>query len=373
MSNFVERLKPESKVSFSQVFIPTVQISQTALGKMHNYVQQCPDEIGWLGTATYDEETNVYTIHDTFLFTQKVHATTTEIKPEGLSEFATEILTQEDGMETWNNMRMWGHSHVNMGLTPSAQDNTQMQEFSQIGQDWFIRLIANKKGEMKLDLFHYRMGITILDVPWERMYTEEEALLEQQVHAEIKRLQTLLAQKNNEVSEALKEDVKTEISEKVSKLTYGRAGTNYDMVTAYGRYVNMVWKSWTMEAPTKEEVAKHHKLIPNYVLDEYCIKHGLPAMVDLKKNNTLNDKSEREIEDEEDAITGKIDVYTFFNERELIELTYCHNIFALEQCMDDYGYKGQFSQSDLKIIWDVAQDTLDEQEVQNELDRWRFY
>ena len=67
------------------------------------------DEVGWLGTVYYNSEHNYYFVSDVFLFDQEVHGTTTEITPEGLADFATELLQREDGMEIWNNMKLWGH------------------------------------------------------------------------------------------------------------------------------------------------------------------------------------------------------------------------------------------------------------------------
>src|SRR5690606_11009605 len=108
--------------------------------KMFIYVDECNDEIGWLGTAKIMEgnEHNIVFIDDVFLFDQEVHATTTEITPEGLTEFANELIEMGDkGIEIWNNIKVWGHSHVNLGVSPSGQDDKQMKTFRDGGHDWF--------------------------------------------------------------------------------------------------------------------------------------------------------------------------------------------------------------------------------------------
>ena len=112
---FKERLEVKPKVELISAFAPFLLISTDALNKMRLYVEQCEDEIGWLGTI--DElENNTYHLTDVYLFKQQVHATTTEITSEGLTDFAEEILELPDGMDIWNSIRAWGHSHVNMVL-----------------------------------------------------------------------------------------------------------------------------------------------------------------------------------------------------------------------------------------------------------------
>lgn len=369
--NFVQRANAKASLTFEPTIVPVILIDEGALNKMFVYVDECPDEIGWLGTATYDDDANIYSIHDVYLFKQQVHATTTEIKPEGLELFATEILEQPNGIEIWNNIRMWGHSHVNMGLTPSAQDNKQMQEFSQIGQDWFIRLIANKKGELCVDLFHYANGLYFTNVPWEILDTEDEAN-----EAEILRAQILAMQKELELVTtakvtALKTGIVAEMKEKVSKISYTKPVTpipvqsSYNeqyktkpLVSSYGRNLGYGFKRWEDFPPSEQEMDLYAKEIPKYIQD---------AFYALKKNtivptNVLLDAGD--VEDEEntdssfhdvDAIENRQAVYNFFNNRELEYLGMNRNVYDLNNEMADYGYEGTFSYADLRMILDVAQ------------------
>lgn len=235
--------------------MPKVSIAHEALVKMYEYVKQCSDEIGWLGTVV--EKDGGYLIEDTFLFEQEVHATTTEIKPEGLQKFAEELLAQPNGMETWNNMRMWGHSHVNMGTTPSGQDDSQMVEFENIGHDFFIRLIANKKGSLRIDFFNYKLGITYLDMPWTVEYTGEMAVFFEQIQQLAERFKAVEQQSSLQHGEAIKEEIKTLVRKKTWNTGASRGswtGLHGGKLTAeneYGRYVNGRWVSWTPQE--KEE------------------------------------------------------------------------------------------------------------------------
>lgn len=113
--NFKERTSTNMTVKIRSGHTPTVFINRTALNKMFIYTDEVADEVGWLGTV--QKVDNGYHIIDVFLFDQQVHGATTEISPEGLAAFAEELLQLPEGVEIWNSMRLWGHSHVNMGIT----------------------------------------------------------------------------------------------------------------------------------------------------------------------------------------------------------------------------------------------------------------
>jgi hypothetical protein len=187
---------------------------------MWYYVKGCNDEIGWLGTVTrYDD--NNWIINDTLLFEQQVAATTCEITPEGLAKVAEEILQKPDGMEIYNSIRLWGHSHVNMGVSPSGQDNDQMKTFKDTGSPWFIRVIANKSGDMEFTLYDFANSLSFADVPW-------QILLDYSV---------------------TEDEINTEIKAKVSKL-YGSGNwskTGYysgaNSGNNYGNHAGGVWKN----------------------------------------------------------------------------------------------------------------------------------
>lgn len=149
---------------------PIVFVSPQAIAEMQKYVDICEDEIGWLGFVRKHEtkEFDYYVIESTLLFGQEVHGATTEISPESLGEIANDIIQedQENGVDKVNRLRMWGHSHVNMEVSPSGQDNSQMEKFKENNVPYFIRIITNKKGKMRLDLFDYENGIIYNDMPW---------------------------------------------------------------------------------------------------------------------------------------------------------------------------------------------------------------
>lgn len=171
---------------FDESAVPFVYISPLAITKMAKIVDHCKDEVGWLGSATKLSDA-IFFIDDVFMFEQEVNATTCEITPEGLAKFGTEILSMENGSNIYNSIRVWGHSHVNMGVTPSGQDDDQVKEFA--GEnDWFIRIIANKKGKIKIDVFDYERNLAYISVDWEVFlgdFTEELDKLEKEIDEKV--------------------------------------------------------------------------------------------------------------------------------------------------------------------------------------------
>lgn len=145
----------------------SVVIELEAFKKMQCYIDLCSKEVGWLGTAY--KEGSVIRIKDVFLFDQEVHATTCELTPGGIADFVTNLymtMDSDDAMEISNNLTCWGHSHVNMGVSPSGQDDIQLRSFSSSGHEWFLRVIGNKRGEYEYTYIDYTTGIEIRDIDW---------------------------------------------------------------------------------------------------------------------------------------------------------------------------------------------------------------
>ena len=214
------------KVKLMQSKQPKIYINNYAFNKIFEYVNGIDKEIGWLGTVIRDGLN--FFIDDVFLFKQEVHSTTTEITPEGLNEFAMELMSEQNGIETWNNMKLWGHSHVNMGTNPSGQDDKQIETFESCGYDFFIRMICNKKGSMRLDLYDYTTGIIYEELNYTIYYSEEDLAFKSSIEEKIKSLQEALNSRLK-LSQTEKQDIKLEIKEKVkekSSFTYSYNGYN---------------------------------------------------------------------------------------------------------------------------------------------------
>lgn len=295
----MEFIKSNIKTSVEVLddFTPIVIISKVALSKMQLYVENCQNEIGWLGVVTKTND-SLFIVEDVYLFKQNVHMATTEITPEGLSEFAEDLLSQPDGIDIWNNIRLWGHSHVNMSTSPSKQDNDQMLTFAQGGHPWFLRIIANKKGDISIDLYDYSQGITYKNLNWWVELTDEEKLIDKQITI----LQAKATAIKNKVLDFYKEPIIEEIKNKVSSIrTYGHVYTsNYTQTT---------------------------------------------DLFDL--SNWYN-------EQDDGSIKTIADVYALFDNTTLLEIAQCKTYIEAKQVLALYGYEYDYNET--QLIWKTAKD-----------------
>ena len=228
-------------VKLMEKFAPKISININAMNKMKEYVRQSDLEIGWLGTSR--RVGNVFYIDDVFLFRQEVHATTTEITTEGLNEFAMDLLYEENGVEIWNNMKVWGHSHVTMPTTPSGQDDKQIEVFAENAEDFFIRIIANKSGDFRIDLYDFTTGVIYEKLPYEISYGADTDIIES-LYKKIAEIEEMICTRIDP-SEELINSIKSEIGDKVTKKIYNTNKNNvstssswWSDYTDYSRYGN---------------------------------------------------------------------------------------------------------------------------------------
>lgn len=182
---------------------PKVWISIDALIKMEQYVKQSDKEIGWLGLVEKTDEE--YVVTDVDLMKQENSEVTTDINEKGLQEYA-ERLIKEGRSADLEKVRCWGHSHVEMNVYPSGQDNETFREYYE-NCNFFIRIIANKNGSFKLDIAITEKELLFENVNWEILYPEEIA----NAAKEIERLRVLIEKFYKEKRETIEEIVKNEV------------------------------------------------------------------------------------------------------------------------------------------------------------------
>lgn len=163
------------KVDTTKIVKPNIYFSATALIKMIILVQSCPEEIAWQApvkriayqpTAENPNPGFYYVIGDPLVYPQEVSGTSVVIQE---TEYAQWSMKLSD--EVYNSLRFQGHSHVNMGVHPSAvDDNTYNSFLSQLKKDdYYIFLIMNKRFEMEFLVYDYSQNIIFetADVTWD--------------------------------------------------------------------------------------------------------------------------------------------------------------------------------------------------------------
>ena len=157
----------KTRVIEENLVTPYIEISNYAMDKIRYIVEQNDMEIGWLGFVdTIDDKSNPhhYKIIDVVITKQHRHGTTCELDEDGYDELVHEIVDkfkddedEEADIKMINKILFWGHSHVNMGTSPSGQDEVQAKKFAKKGK--IIRGIFNKKGEINLSFFDFAKNI----------------------------------------------------------------------------------------------------------------------------------------------------------------------------------------------------------------------
>lgn len=166
-TDFIESIRgtkfPDGKITYSKNFgaidrKATLQFTPTAWIKQDALVRECNKEVAWHGIAKRvgDENDDVYVIEDILVYPQVVTGATVETDQE---EYQTWLMNQED--DVFNNIRMQGHSHVNMGTTPSSVDTSLYERIlGQLEDDMFyIFLIWNKQNSKTIKIYDIKKNI----------------------------------------------------------------------------------------------------------------------------------------------------------------------------------------------------------------------
>lgn len=170
-SEFVESIRNSKmfngKLNYSKVFKWTdetkasITISAVAFAKMTMLLQSFSTEVAWHGVAVRDEvdKTRFY-ITDILVYPQVVTGSTVNTDQE---EYTNWLYGLDD--DTFNNIRMQGHSHVNFGTTPSGVDEKHQESIlEQLDDDMFyIFMIWNKKFEHTIKIYDLENNILYED------------------------------------------------------------------------------------------------------------------------------------------------------------------------------------------------------------------
>lgn len=146
----------DGRINFTKTFDSvkekaTLYFTEIAYLKMIALVRDFNSEIAWHGIAKRcEDEENAYIISDILVYPQEVTGATVTTDQQ---KYQMWLMNHDD--EVFNNIRMQGHSHVNMGVTPSAVDTTLYEKIrEQLDETMFyIFLIWNKKGDKTIKIY----------------------------------------------------------------------------------------------------------------------------------------------------------------------------------------------------------------------------
>lgn len=155
--NLANAKMADGKISYTKVFTyddkdackPTVWFEPAAFAKMLMLVHRFADEIAWHGVVDrVDKET--FIVKDILVYPQEVTGATVTTDQERYQKWMLEL---DD--EVFNAMHYQGHSHVNMGVTPSAVDEAFYESIlAQLNaDDWYIFMVINKRMEVYIRIY----------------------------------------------------------------------------------------------------------------------------------------------------------------------------------------------------------------------------
>lgn len=160
---FEKKFSELTKINEEEITKPVIYFSMESWIKMQQLVKHCDKEIAWQATVEKrkykgkeDSKDFYYYIKQVFVYPQTVTATFVDVNEAKYADWSMKL-----DEETYNSLRFQGHSHVNMGTTPSATDlNTYQNFLEQLSKDdFYIFFILNKRGDFTLLLYDYAQDI----------------------------------------------------------------------------------------------------------------------------------------------------------------------------------------------------------------------
>lgn len=163
----------EQHIAAKNLTEPSIFITADAYIKMRKLVNDTSTEIGWYGTVTKQPGLDeVYIIDDIIVYPQKVTGVTCEQDDDKMFNFEMSLTTDQV-----NHKRFQGHSHVNMGVTPSGVDEQFYRDLLTQVNDYFIITVTNKREEYTTRFYDIANNIVYSDLPI-RVITESGGVLD---------------------------------------------------------------------------------------------------------------------------------------------------------------------------------------------------
>lgn len=144
-------------------------------------VETTPTEVAWFGIVERDGIK--FTVTRIIVPYQDCAATTVEIPTDAIAHM---ISSGDIDFTELDKLRMSGHSHVNMGVSPSGTDNHQLDEHIKNCEDYFISCIANKGGILEFTI--NIGGLLVRDCKWSVYTGHREGVISELVKERVRSL-----------------------------------------------------------------------------------------------------------------------------------------------------------------------------------------
>ena len=142
----------------------TLLFTECALKKLRELVNLSKDEIAWHGIITREITQHedgspadvLYTYKDCVVFPQMVSAATVDTDEELYGNWFIQNTPRGHAMYAH------GHSHVNMGVSPSATDNTYREnKIKNMDKGFYLFTIHNKADAVDIKLYDFDLNFAI--------------------------------------------------------------------------------------------------------------------------------------------------------------------------------------------------------------------
>lgn len=138
---------------------PVIAIKADVMQKMQTLVDKSTTEISWHGFVHRNPEKQIYHIYDITLFPQINTACATTTDQEKYAEWLQEYILNPNS--NFEDIRMHGHSHVDMSVFSSGIDDTYQHDLLKNcpENDYYIFFIMNKRREICILLYDFTQQI----------------------------------------------------------------------------------------------------------------------------------------------------------------------------------------------------------------------
>jgi len=160
----------------TRIVWPSIVIDERASEWIRAIVDNHETEVGFFACVERNE--NTYFIRNVEYPRQNlVTGATCEMDRTSQTELQMKLIN-EDRESDLGKMKVWGHSHVNMGVGPSKQDEDQAHQFvkEHCEGTFMVRLIVNKKRDMNAAIFDYERNVIFEDVTCRILRTNAEII-----------------------------------------------------------------------------------------------------------------------------------------------------------------------------------------------------